>query len=292
MSTHSTDRLTRKEIGLYFSPDHCLDKWVHHILLSSYSSDHDFYVQQCSKWKRRDSEHGEWIKTPSFGNWRELAESMAVQTRRLREDREYREVLLRLFGTPPPDFLDMITAKQLFQALKTANDYRNSWKGHGGIYGERERQSQLQQLNLVLQEIRNLFQDKWQTAQLVMPGSSVFRKGIFETQAELLIGVSLPFRQVKVHTLAPMEAENIYLLHEGQQYPVKLLSFMRLMESPRTQLHAFYFYNRVNSDGVRWVSYHFESESEVVRTDQYMEPLFGLQYMEPLFGLLRTPLRE
>jgi hypothetical protein len=39
------------------------------------------------------------------------------------------------------------------------------------------------------------------------------------------------------------------------------------MESPTTEQNACYFYNRVERDGVRWISYHFENESEIVKPD-------------------------
>jgi hypothetical protein len=39
------------------------------------------------------------------------------------------------------------------------------------------------------------------------------------------------------------------------------------MESPKTQANAVYFYNRMQGNEVRWVSYHFDKESEIIRPD-------------------------
>ncbi len=39
------------------------------------------------------------------------------------------------------------------------------------------------------------------------------------------------------------------------------------MPSPKTQANAIYFYNRMNGKDVRWVSYHFEQESEIIAPD-------------------------
>ena len=70
-----------------------------------------------------------------------------------------------------------------------------------------------------------------------------------------------------METLTPMDKNGIYLLSEGQQRPLKLLPFMRMMESPKTEQNACYFYNRVEKDRVRWISYHFEAEPEITRPD-------------------------
>ena len=42
------------------------------------------------------------------------------------------------------------------------------------------------------------------------------------------------------------------------------------MSSPTTAQNAFYFYSRFDNEGVRWVSYHFEKEAEVIYPDEEM----------------------
>ena len=39
------------------------------------------------------------------------------------------------------------------------------------------------------------------------------------------------------------------------------------MPSPKTQENAIYFYNRMKGDEVRWISYHFDKESEIISPD-------------------------
>jgi len=35
------------------------------------------------------------------------------------------------------------------------------------------------------------------------------------------------------------------------------------MESPKTAQNACYFYNRIDEKGIRWISYHFETDADV-----------------------------
>jgi len=64
-----------------------------------------------------------------------------------------------------------------------------------------------------------------------------------------------------------MDKSKMYALHFQQQHPVELLPFVRLMEGPKTQANAVYFYNRMLGNEVRWVSYHFDKESEIISPD-------------------------
>lgn len=43
------------------------------------------------------------------------------------------------------------------------------------------------------------------------------------------------------------------------------------MPSPSREQNACYFYNRVEKEGVRWISYHFEKEADVVVHDDRLE---------------------
>ena len=77
-----------------------------------------------------------------------------------------------------------------------------------------------------------------------------------------------------------MDTSRLYLLHENQYQPVELLPFFRLMPSPRTEENACYFYSRLEGGEVRWVSYHFPAESEVVRADA--EVVDALSLLSPV----------
>jgi hypothetical protein len=49
---------------------------------------------------------------------------------------------------------------------------------------------------------------------------------------------------------------------------MKLLPFFRLIVHPETGEPAWYFYNRIEGRRVRWISYHYEAESECEEEDE------------------------
>ncbi len=236
------------------------------IMLSAYASDRNFYAQESGAWIDSDPKYRDWVLTSTFGGWRILGERLAKFTRRLQDDKDKREICRSLFGNPSTEFLNMITDKGLFAVLKEVNDYRDQWK-HSGALSDQEHEQHLRLLESKLSETRKIIQDKWESILLLSPMGSEYSEGIFEYQVKALVGTRTPFKQVIVRTLTPMDKSKMYVLHPQQKYPVELLPFIRLMESPKTQANAVYFYNRIQGNEVRWVSYHFDKESEIIRPD-------------------------
>ena len=76
------------------------------------------------------------------------------------------------------------------------------------------------------------------------------------------------FPQIEVQTSIPMEKDKIYLLDLSTHTPLEIIPFFRMMPSPKTEENVCYFYNRVEKDGVRWISYYFERDPELIRHDE------------------------
>jgi hypothetical protein len=238
------------------------------VMLSAYASNKDFYAQHSKEWIQTDPKYRDWILESSIGGWRILGERLAKVTRTLQNlEGEIRETLFDIFGNPSPDFLGMITNKGLFAILSKVNVYRNEWKGHSGMLGQQEHQQHLATLEYELSETRKIMQDLWQEAILLLPGANEYSDGVYEYKARALMGANSRFREVLVKSLLPMDKNKIYILHAQQQKPIEILPFVKLMPSPKTQANAIYFYNRMMVKDVRWVSYHFEQESEIIAPD-------------------------
>lgn len=77
------------------------------------------------------------------------------------------------------------------------------------------------------------------------------------------MGTRQPFKQSLVETTIPLDNQKLYLRHGNNLEPMELLPFVRMMPSPSTQQNACYFYNKVDGENVRWVSYHFDRESDI-----------------------------
>ncbi|HDR73774.1 MAG TPA: hypothetical protein ENN85_07680 [Methanoculleus sp.] len=203
----------------------------------------------------------------TFRAWNVLGRRLAHHTRSLLSRTTTRDLCLAQFGNPDPAFLDMITSKRLFAVLDEAADLRNLWKGHGGTVGPGEEARRRKALEECLQRGRGIIGDRFEAVQLIAPETSSYHEGIFSYDAQSLTGSRMTFRRVKVATVVPMDARKLYLLSKGQKKPVEILPLLRIMEVPEVPARACYFYNRIEGDQVRWVSYHFAGEAEVLRPD-------------------------
>lgn len=237
------------------------------LMLSAYASDEDFYMQESNAWIDGNSEHKDWVLAADFGGWRTLGERLAKTTRRFQSDEEKRELCLRLFGNPSKEFLDIIVDKKLYSILRDTNEYRNNWMGHTGPKSQELNKENLKLLESKVSDVRKIMQNRWEDTLIISPLSSEYINGIYEYKVKVIMGTRTLFKETIKKTLKPMDSQNLYILHDKQQQPVKLLPFIRLMESPRTQENAIYFYNRMKGDEVRWISYHFDKDYEIFGQD-------------------------
>ena len=162
--------------------------------------------------------------------------------------------------------LATITDRSVYSTLEKAGSYRNL-QAHGGITNEENERRRLTLLEKELTDIRSLlgsiFDDWW----LIRPGANTYTKGVYHYTVEKLTGTRQAFIQEKVQTTTAMDSEELYLFDTASQHPLQLLHFFRMMPSPRTEEIACYFYNRLEKEGVRWVPYHFEKDSDVIFPD-------------------------
>ena len=61
-----------------------------------------------------------------------------------------------------------------------------------------------------------------------------------------------------------MDDGRLYLKSPDETSALKLLPFVKVLPSPRTEENACYFYNRRDKKGIRFLSYYFEGDAEVV----------------------------
>ncbi len=250
-----------------------LSQFTTTIMLSAYAADGTFYARESGAWidKYRDA-----FITPTFGTWNTLGEILSKQIRRLLADTSKRARCVDLLGNPHSKFIGMLTDKRLFDILNVTRGYRNDWQGHGGIESEEQAHHRLNLLVEQLGRAQSVIADCYSTALLLSPASSEYSGGVFHYQVRALTGSRTTFRRVQVKTQTPMDRQRLYLLHKEQERPVALLPFLRLLVSPKARQDACYFYNRSSREGVRWISYHFTGESEIVQPDAEVQATLAL----------------
>src|SRR5690554_2807836 len=164
---------------------------------------------------------------------------------------------------------------KLIPVFKNVNSLRNSFKRHGGVSSDELYNSLLQNLESALYEIKDILVDGFSDVKLihVVPNSLNWDKeeGIFESTCRFLKGTRSKFNKESVYTREPLSAKQLYIVHEGQYRAIELLPLIQLRESPKTEQNAFYFYNRIEGNSVRMVSYHFEKEAELSDSIDFLE---------------------
>ena len=75
----------------------------------------------------------------------------------------------------------------------------------------------------------------------------------------MLVGNRIPFNEIDVESIRPMDTAKLYMLHEGQNTPVELLPFIKYDNISK----ACYYYNKIESGNSRWISFHYEKNSEL-----------------------------
>jgi hypothetical protein len=97
----------------------------------------------------------------------------------------------------------------------------------------------------------------------------MFTSGVYEYTVTLLTGTNAAFQKKQVQVKQPLDSASLYLLYRGNKSALELIPLLRMMAGQKTREEACYFYNRIQPDGnVRWISYHFHAEPEIVLADQ------------------------
>lgn len=203
----------------------------------------------------------------TFRAWIVLARRLARSTRSLLGNPARRDECVRLYRGADRRFLAMLTSRRLFAVLDRVADERNAWKAHGGILGPDEAENLLAELEASLADVRRTIGTLYAEGMLLAPGTGEYHEGIFSYEADALAGSQLVFREVRVETTVPMDTARLYVLFAGRMAPLELLPLVMLAESPCSTIRSFYFYNRLEKEGVRWVCYHPGGDAELVTED-------------------------
>lgn len=217
------------------------------------------------------------LRVASFGTWMALSKALRKTLKRKlesTEDLEKVEYYLSLYGNPPQEFMRMLLDNRYESVFFPAKNIRNDWKGHGGIVPDSKYFQLVQELEGKLPLTREIINDNFRRSTLVLPVHHTFSKGVFKHTVKVLSGRSPPFKEMEIETVSPMDDQYIYLVHHGQNTPVRILPFLQMRQTPSEEREACYFYNRIESEGkesgkIRLVTYHYaEQPEEYIESDE------------------------
>lgn len=202
----------------------------------------------------------------SIGIWTDLLARLAKRTRTLISDNP--SLVLELFRVSSIDRLEAVSHKAVVAALKDEGAvYRNNWIGHGPIATDSEWQRRLSDAEATLTRIRGALGDAFVGWEILRAGQGGNRGGVITTSVERLTGSHRTFRKARVALREWPEEGALYMVELGATLPLRLAPLLSLQRGPASVEDACYFYDRLEGDAVRWVSYHFEDRPELVKAD-------------------------
>lgn len=233
------------------------------------------YMSNDGEWERigedlssKLSNQGLSLERATFGAWKLVVERLASASSKAlsgaNEDTDKMSILEQIYGTSERQVLEMLSHKKLLQVLQSANKIRNDNLGHSGAIGEDAAKQIHEDLLDLVYQLRGTFGRLWNRYELLQPGPIRYKEGVYSVTCKRIMGTrSSPFEEREYESIMPLETDCLYLFDSVCRTGRKLQPFVEVIPSPERQAVACFIFNRVDKDSARWVSYHFDQESEI-----------------------------
>lgn len=270
-ATPSHDFKTKYEHLLHFFE--ATAQFVSIILLSAFNSDDAVFVPHRKKLRETLQKNNLSFSRATFGTWKLVVEYLGKQTRNLLnengENAEENNALCReMFADSSLSLPRALSRKELSTIFSETNKLRNDWSGHGGVVGPEEAESRNQSLLDKVEKMREVIADTWAETQLIQAFQCRPRSGEFENDVSVLMGSNSEFLKENRSMAMWLDVERLYLSKKGARKALKLLPLIQVGSSPQSARNACYFFNRLEREGARFISYHFTDKPEL--TDQFI----------------------
>lgn len=240
-----------------------LSEFLAVLYLSAFTSNPAVWPPLRDRLREVLAKHTLSLEMATFGTWKTVVEVLSAETRRLLNDEA--EMCFELFRTRNRELIESVASKRLVSVIQDANALRNHWIGHAGAVRDTDARAVNDKLVQHIGTVRKALGICWENYELLLPGECKLKAGVYHYNARKVMGSRTPFATVTVELVEAMEDGHLHLKCPDEQRALKLLPLVKVMPSPKTEENACYFYNRQQKDGIRFLSYHFESDSEVVQ---------------------------
>ena len=268
-------RLYHAEIDPQLKGDHLLDffealaQLITTIELSAYSSDREIFDANRGSWfgMTPDNPSPVNFRHASFGLSVNLHRRLANTTHRmLSAGAESNERCYNLFSATEHELVNALTSRDLSKVLAAAGLIRNAWS-HRGVASGHEYAQRLRELEDLLASTQAQLATAFENWDMLKPGAATFSEGVYDYTITVLTGTNPAFSKEHTQTDHPLDLTKLYLLNRGHKASLELVPLLRMMACQNTEEEACYFYSRLQPEGVRWISYHFRAEPEIVLAD-------------------------
>jgi hypothetical protein len=260
-ATPSDDFKTRYEHLLHFFE--ATAEFFGIILLSAFSSREQVFEEVKKEVTDVLRTQNLSFKRGTFGTWKVVTEYLGKQVRQLLSgNKDQRATCVDMFADPNARLPEVLGRKEVASILSTANKMRNDWTGHGGVVGQEEAHLRNEQLLSEVAKVRDATGDLWACVQLLHARHCRPRRGLFENEVAILMGSNSEFLQETRAMPMWLDVERLYLVRRDAGTALQLLPLVQVGPSPSSAKNACYFFNRIEKDGLRYVSYHYLDQPE------------------------------
>lgn len=270
-TTSSSDYKSKYEHLLHFFE--ATGEFLGVVLLSAFSTNEALFHPYRLKLNESLANQKLSFERPTFGTWKNVVEYLGKHTRELlivngRKDEEVRDkraLCSQLFFDASLALPRMLSKKELGSILATTNKMRNDWTGHGGVVGQDEARQRNEKLLGQVELLRAVFEDVWKDVQLVLSDACRPRPNVVENDVRILMGSNSEFLSETREMSTLLYVERLYLCNRRFGNALPLLPLVQVGPSPKSARNACYFFNRIEGDLARFVSYHYVDTPDMTR---------------------------
>ncbi|MEV0743401.1 N-6 DNA methylase [Streptomyces sp. NPDC050549] len=237
------------------------------VVLSALLQDHSGLEQELPSLAVQFSKVGITPERATLGVWHIVLQRLTkrYRTALTGTDTDEQARVRAAFADAPPDFLDTLLSTDVTKLLGDVIHLRNTWSGHSGAAGEDSLKEQLGILTGHVHTLRNLIGAGWLDYPLVRAGGARIRNGVFHHDVDLAMGPNTPFRQKRISSNVALEEDGLYLLPREGGSALPLAPLVELQPAAFGSNSNCYYYNRLQTEGIRFVAYHDVAESEMIK---------------------------
>jgi hypothetical protein len=182
-----------------------------------------------------------------------------------------------LFSDDSLQLPTILSKPEIADVIERTNSLRNNWVGHQGVLGNDIAAQRNVILLAQLQKLREAMEDLWDDVELIQGIHCIHRQGMFENELAILKGSNSEFLKETRPLVMPLDVERLYVHSRGNVTAIVLLPLVHIGPSPASARNACYFFNRLEKEGVRFVSYHYADLPEL--TEAFEEAKATIQLL-------------
>lgn len=204
----------------------------------------------------------------TIGTWRITLEYLSKRFKIWldSDDDDEQNRAIKLLGGSSRRNYEKLLDPQVLTLLGQVNEFRNIYDGHSGTMSEAQERTKHEELLGLTHELKSIIGNAWNGLRLIRPLNQTNMRDGIELECEILMGPTTPFVNQRIRVYDNLLRDELYIV--GEDDSVQLIPFVRMGAQSNEVEDTCYFYNRKDSAGARYVSYHKSVQNEITEKSE------------------------